>query len=186
MAFAALAIGVIKKNGIPKFNKEYLQKIMLDDNFQMVFYLLSVSVSMTPNFIIYSPLVLTAVIEGADSAKVLLERNPRFPFVSMFKENINKAVQFKAQFYELRSDIEIYVGIYTIVGIFFGFTSFMSIIIYWQLMRIRYLMSYNMQGAFRRLDLKIQGYTNNPSFPALLRIVYHKIREVMLSMGDMG
>jgi hypothetical protein len=33
IAFAALMAGIIKKAGIPKFKKEYLQSIMFDDNF---------------------------------------------------------------------------------------------------------------------------------------------------------
>ena len=95
LAFAALACGILKRHGIPKFNKEYLQKIMMEDSFQMLFYLSSVALVMTPNFIIYSPLVLTAFIEGSDTTKQLLDKNPRLPLISMFRDSINKGVLFR-------------------------------------------------------------------------------------------
>jgi hypothetical protein len=47
-------------------------------------------------------------------------------------------------------------------------------------------MSYNIQGAFRRLDQKILGYTSSPSFPSILRTGYSKFRDFMISMSDMG
>jgi hypothetical protein len=87
-----LAVGVIKRNGVPKFNKEYLQQIMINDNFQMVFYLTSVATAMSPNFILFSPLVLTGLIEGCESSKQLLEKNPRIPVLSYFKDKIYKGV----------------------------------------------------------------------------------------------
>lgn len=39
LAFGAMLCGVIKRFGYPKFNKEYLQMIAYDDNFQMITYL---------------------------------------------------------------------------------------------------------------------------------------------------
>ena len=95
LALAALASGIVKRHGLPKFNKEFLQRIMLDDNFQMLFYLSSVALAMTPNFIVYSPLVLTAFIEGSDAVKQLLDKNPRIPIISMFRDSINKGVMFR-------------------------------------------------------------------------------------------
>ena len=43
----------------------------------------------------------------------------------------------------MRSDIEVYIGLYLIVVWFLGWSSFIEIILYWQLMRMRYMMSYN-------------------------------------------
>ena len=86
----------------------------------------------------------------------------------------------------MRSDIELYIGFFQVVGIFFGYSTMFSALIYWQLMRVRYLMSYNIQGAFRRLDTKILGFTNSPSCPGIVRTAYTKIRAFMEGMSDMG
>ncbi len=45
LAFFALAIGLVKRHGIPKFNKEFLQKMIFDDNLQMLPYLGVVAVA---------------------------------------------------------------------------------------------------------------------------------------------
>jgi hypothetical protein len=48
------------------------------------------------------------------------------------------------------------------------------------------MMSYNIQGAFRRLDTKITGLTSSPQCPAIVATVYSKVKGFMAGMSDMG
>jgi hypothetical protein len=48
--------------------------------------------------------------------------------------------------------MEIYVGIYLVLGIFIGGSTLMSAIMYWQMVRLRYMVSVPTQLAFQRLD----------------------------------
>ena len=66
-AFGALLSGVCRKNGFPKISKEYLQRVMLDENFQGIGYMLVVAMVGSVNFVVYVPLLLTAYIDTADS-----------------------------------------------------------------------------------------------------------------------
>ena len=80
IAFAALILSVVKKAGIPKFNKEYLGVIMTDENFQALGHMGVVAMIGSVNFILYIPILLIAYLELAPVGKGILERNPnQFP-----------------------------------------------------------------------------------------------------------
>lgn len=151
----------------------------------MITYLGSLMMN-SSSFLFYVPLILTGYLETADTAKNFIDKNPRLPLISMFKDTFTKGVQFKGQFLEMRSDIEIYLGFYLIIGWFLGWSNLIQIVLFWQLMRVRYMMSYNIQGAFRRLDTKLSGFLNSASSPAIIRTAYLKIKGFMVSMTDIS
>lgn len=137
------------------------------------------------NFILYIPLLIMAFLELAPIGKEILDRNPNAMIISMLKGQIESGVRNKAQFIDLKADVEVYIGIYLIVVWFLGWSHFLSIIIYWQLIRIKYFINYNTQAAFRRLDIKITGITNSPSCPGLISRFYTTARGFISSMGSM-
>lgn len=100
LALGALAIGIVKRHGIPKFNKEFLQKIMMDDNLQMLPYLGVVAVAGGTSLILYLPLVIHGYLQVAPLLKEILDRNPKALVISieMVKKQILKGVQHKGQF----------------------------------------------------------------------------------------
>jgi|LauGreDrversion4_2_1035121.scaffolds.fasta_scaffold485827_3 hypothetical protein len=82
LAFSALAVGVVKRYGVPKFSKEFLQRIMFDDNLQMLPYLAIVAVAAGTNLILYMPLALHGFLEIAPLFNDLLRSKPNLPIVS--------------------------------------------------------------------------------------------------------
>ena len=94
LALAALVIGIVKRHGIPKFNKEFLQKIIIDDNLQMLPYLGVVVVAGGTSLILYLPLVIHGYLQVAPLLKEILDRNPKALLISidMIKKQILKGV----------------------------------------------------------------------------------------------
>ena len=82
----------------------------------------------------------------------------------------------------MKADTEVYLGIYLIVVWFIGWSNIITIFIFWQLLRIRYMINVNSQAAFRRVDQKIMGYIETA--PGFVKTVYMKLRGFMASMGD--
>ncbi|CDW87014.1 secy-independent transporter protein [Stylonychia lemnae] len=183
LAFGALLCGLIRRHGYPKFSQEYLQRVAFDDNFHMITYVGTLTMS-SGSLIMYVPLILSAFLEISPSGKKFIEQYQRIPFVSYFKDTFDKGVTLKSQFIEMRSDFEVYIGLYLIVVWFIGWSNFLQIIIYWQLMRVRYMMSANLQAAFRRLDTKISGYLQSPSVPEVVRTVYIKMKSFLAGMAE--
>lgn len=97
IVLAALIVGIVKRYGIPKFNKEYLQRIMLDENLQMLPYLGVVVVGAGGNLILYMPIILHGFLEVSPLFKDLLRRKPNMPIVSssFMKDYIEKGVQHR-------------------------------------------------------------------------------------------
>jgi hypothetical protein len=90
IALAALVVGIMKRYGMPKFNKQFLQKIMLDENLQMLPFLGVVAVGGGNSMILYMPLVLHGFLEVAPTFNQMLQRNPNTPVISIgfLKKNI--------------------------------------------------------------------------------------------------
>jgi len=152
--FAALVFGLVKRHGLPKFNKEFLQKMMFDENLQALPYLAIVAVVGEANMLLYMPLILHGYLEVSPIFKEILDRKPNALIISkdFVKSYVLRGVSHKAEYVELKSDIEVYIGIYLIVVWFIGWSSFLSILMYWQIMRLRYMISTHIQMAFKRID----------------------------------
>lgn len=95
IALAALVVGVMKRYGMPRFNKAFLQQIMLDENLQMLPYLGVVAVAAGSSLILYMPLVLHGFLEVAPTFNLMLQRNPNTPVISIgfLKKQIEQATQ---------------------------------------------------------------------------------------------
>lgn len=187
LVLAALAIGLIKRHGMPKFNKEYLQKMIFDENLQMLPYIGVVAVAGSQTMVLYMPLLIHGYLEVSPLFKEILDRNPSAPLISagFLKPHILNGVAHRSQYQELEADTEVYLGIYLIAVLFLGWSSFLTIIMFWQIMRVRYMMSAHSKAAFRRIDQKITGFTGHPRCPSIVRTLYLKLRGFLSSMADL-
>lgn len=122
----------------------------------MLTYMSTLSMS-SGSLIVYIPLLLTAYIDIAPKGLEILNSRPSLPFSNYFKDLFTKGSQNRIQFIEMRSDFEVYIGIYLIVVWFLGYSTIIQIFLYWQIMRVQYMISANIQAAFRRIDIKISG-----------------------------
>lgn len=133
LVFAAIAIGLIKRHGMPKFNKAYLQKMIFDENLQMLPYLGVVAVAGSQTSVLYMPLLIHGFLEVSPLFKEILDRNPSAPLISasFLKPHILNGVAQRSQYQELEADTEVYLGIYLIAVWFIGWSSFLTIIMFW-------------------------------------------------------
>jgi hypothetical protein len=187
VVLAALAIGLVKRHGMPKFNKAYVQKMVFDENLQMLPYIGVVAVAGGQTMVLYMPLLIHGFLEVSPLFKEILDRNPSAPLISasFLKPHILNGVALRAQYQELEADTEVYLGIYLIAVFFIGWSSFLTIIMFWQIMRVRYMMSANSKAAFRRIDKKITGLTSHPRCPSIVGTLYLKLRGFLSSMADL-
>jgi len=90
--FGALLASVIAKHGFPKFSKEFLQRVMYDENFQMIGYMGIVSMVGTVNFVLYLPILLLAYMHLSEVGKAILDKNPNTIILSFLKDYIYRGV----------------------------------------------------------------------------------------------
>jgi len=65
----------------------------------------------------------------------------------------------------LKCDLEIYVGIYLLIAIFFGMSNILKTAAYWHMLRVRYMMTPALQDAFTRINLTIMSVLNHDKCP---------------------
>lgn len=106
LAFGALLLGLMRRHGFPQFNQQYLQRIAFDDNFHMLTYLSTLATS-NGSMILYIPLVLTAYLEIAPKGLQLCQSNISIPFKAYLTDLFSKGTNHKAQFIEMRSDMQV-------------------------------------------------------------------------------
>ena len=80
-------------------------------------------------------------------------------------------------------DIEVYLGFYMIVMIPLGGSNLMAVLLHWQIQRVRYMVNYQVQAAWTRMDNNIKNSVLSSSkCPGFVRTVYYKLRGVLASM----
>lgn len=183
----ALISGVFRRAGVVKFSKDYVQRAIFQEDFQMVGFLGVVAMVGMVNFVVFLPFVLHAWIT---LGQITLDPSGVQPFL---RPIINlaplKMIMLKGpsiqQRIALKADIEVLIGFYLVVGWFFGLSHFVSILFYWQVMRLHYMLSYNCQHAFSRFDKKLQvAVFDRPYCPGVLRSAYNTVKSMMVQMGS--
>lgn len=136
-------------------------------------------------FLMYSPLVLFAYLTVSDVGIKYLNQNPNAPIPNILKEYMQKGVNGRAQFLGLRADLEVYIGIYLILGWVIGLSNLFSIFFFWQFLRLKYMLNYNTKLAFSKIATTIDGFVNNPNMPGLLKTGWDKVKSLCAYMVQM-
>lgn len=187
ICLAAQLCAIIRKCGYPKMSIEYIQPIVFLDEFSNITYLMSISLS-PKSFFIHTPLMISAALILSIEFKKMLTKNPATPVISMpfvkswVEKGSNQAMQEYGRF--VRADLEIYVGFFITGLIFFGQSNFVNVFLFWQMMRMRYMMNQQTQMAFSRLDQKMVLYLHHPYCPAFVRASYAKVKGLLTGLVD--
>ena len=118
--------------------------------------------------------------------KAYLDRKPNTPILSMdmVKNQIVKFSSPEAVSYAttIKSDMEVYCGFFLVVMVFMGGANFVSVVMFWQMQRMRYMMNMNTQLAFSRLDVKIVQWLTYA--PPIVGSTYGTIKGYLGGMVD--
>ena len=178
----ALGLGVIRKGGMPSANQAYLQSIVLDENVQLLGFLGVASSAGSLSLICWGPIFIHAAcvcvwiandqshVTGLYSKLIALVQKTGL---------IAKLSANQAHMWTLRHDLEVYMGLYLTFGIFIGLSSILTTLLYWQIMRMRYLMSPACQQAYVRFDAAASQKLASRWCPGVFSIIYIKIRSFL-------
>jgi hypothetical protein len=83
----------------------------------------------------------------------------------------------------MRADLEVYTGFYLIIGWFLGMSQVISIVLYWQCLRVRTMLNDNTKQAFARFDAMITSNLIN-RLPAVAQKPYFFVRTFLVNMGS--
>lgn len=189
-------------HGVPKWQAAYAQRLVMDPSTQALFFCLvfwvsaPFSLAMIPVFLIemvhfaayvaslLQVLKLTHV--SAAASKLLspavgaIISDPTFatlPTQSKWAKLYHRMPQVAAS-------VEVGIGIALLVEMLTPARNFLLTILYWQLLRVRYMINPQLQEAFRVLNTSILSVVHHPKCPAVVASVYGRIQKFAISMAD--
>ena len=141
--FVALACGIVRKGGFPKMSGEYLQSVVTDENIQILGFLAIASSAGKLGLICWMPIMIHGVLICAATARDQSHVTARIytTVINLVKGLLQKVSDNQAYLWLMKHDLEVYMGVYLTLGIFLGVSSILTAMLYWQIMRMRYLMS---------------------------------------------
>ena len=100
----------------------------------------------------YLPIVMYAVLLCGKLSREDIAYPYSLVLKTPFKRILDAINERRAEANILRGDIEIYVGLYLLIGWFFSLSILLQILLYWQVLRIRYMLNDEIKAAFGRFD----------------------------------
>ena len=184
VGIAANFVGLVRKCGMPNFSAplQFVQQAAFQDEFSNITYLIA-TVMTSGGLFVSGPIIISAFLFLATEFQKMLRTNPSLPILSMgvLKNYIDKGAGVDTQNYgrQIKADMEVYCGFYLVGMIFLGGANFMGVIMFWQVQRMRYMVSVPLQMGFQRLDQNIMSVC-----PGALMGPYMSIKGLLQGMTD--
>ncbi|KAE9030477.1 hypothetical protein PR003_g10113 [Phytophthora rubi] len=192
-------------HGAPKWNAAYAQRLLLDPAAQVFFFCLVFWVSaphgmaLLPVFLLEMVHLFTylqsllQVLGLADSTPVtlvtskalvpltaLIISDPSFPALTTRA----KWAKLYTRMPQVAANIDVAIGVALILEMLTPARNFLLLVLYWQVLRVRYMISPQLQEAFRALHTTILTVVHHPRCPAMVGAAYLKIHAFAVKMGD--
>ncbi|TMW60948.1 hypothetical protein Poli38472_000990 [Pythium oligandrum] len=194
-------------HGVPKLQATYAQRLVMDPTTQSLFYCLVFWVSapyglaMVPVFLIEmvhffsylsnilivlkldnSPLVTLITTKALLPLTATIISDPSFPNLP----TQSKWAKLYHRMPQVTANIEVAIGISIVFELLTPARNFLLVLLYWQLLRVRYMISPPLQEAFRHLNASILSLTSHPRCPAVVGQLYAKASKFAANTTDMS
>ncbi|KAL3670109.1 hypothetical protein V7S43_004425 [Phytophthora oleae] len=192
-------------HGAPKWNAAYAQRLLLDPAAQVFFFCLVFWVSaphgmaLLPVFLLEmvhyfsymhsllqmiglagSPVVTLVSGKALVPLTALIISDPSFPALVTRA----KWAKLYTRMPQVAANIDVAIGVALILEMLTPARNFLLLVLYWQVLRVRYMISPQLQESFRSLHATILTLVNHPRCPAVVGTVYGKIHAFAVKMGD--
>jgi hypothetical protein len=182
---AALVVGLLKRAGMVQFSTEFVQRAIFQDDFQMLGFLGVAAMVGAVNFVVFLPFLLHAWITLGQISLDPSGVQPAIRGLINLLKSAMLAGPSHQQRVELKADVEVMLGFYLVIAWFFGMSNAVSILFYWQIMRLHYMLSYACQFAFTRFDQRLRAAVIDRAFcPGIVKKAYESIKGIMVGMGQ--
>lgn len=194
-------------HGRPQWQAAYAQRLMLDPTIQALFFSLIFWVS-PPYSLALVPIALIETVHWFAYLNSLLQvlglsnnavvtlvttkalhpvvatviSDPTWPSLS----SQSKWAKLYHRIPQVAANIEVGIGIALIMELLTPARNFLLVVLYWQLLRVRYMISPQLQESFRLLNASILSLVHHPRCPAIVRTGYSKIQAMAIKMTDVA
>ena len=180
----AYTLNLVRTHSIPTSPyQQYFLRLLQDHHSHFLFYTF-VCLSAPPNAIFLVPFTVRSTLYVAGALSRLLPNYLPAALSERVVPLLNKVVGQAAELQRTNAILEITAGVYTIVMLFTSSRSFFLVFLYFQYLRMRYLMSPDSQYAWAVVRTTVEKYMHAAWMPPVVRAGYEKVRGWMESMVD--
>ena len=172
-----LLLRTIRLCGKPQWKIEYAQILFTNETFQTLLSTLVLFIDRF-NYYLMLPCGISVLVYVCENMKAMNN-----PMLSGFMGYIDTIVNKKTDLIQCKAHVEVAIGFLLVIGFFFKINSFILPIIYWQLMKMKYVMNPNLQVSFHILNEKVNEIKNKPGVPPMAKMVIDKIQWAFEYMG---
>lgn len=181
------------KHGRPQLNQQYAMQLAMDPTSHYVFFCIIFLGSHSYLFAFF-PILIGDVVHLAYFSSQLLQRsqpritrklatqvNPLMVRVTGRTDwpNLDEKGKWTAIYNrvpQLSANSELSLGMILLVQLLLPSRNFFVCLLYWQFLRLRYMLSNEIKVAFSLLNTRIMRLISHPSCPAVVRTVYGKVQ----------
>ena len=178
VSIIAFLIRTIRLVGIPQFNMTYLQAALMNDACHTLLFSVQIVIERFNYYLIF-PVIISAVIALSDNIRSF---NAKLPLAQQYIELINNK---KEEIIQTRSHVEVAIGFVSIIGIFLKLNSFLTPIIYWQMVRVKYTLNPYIKQSFKEINQFANDVKNNEKCPGIVKTIIDKVQWAVDYMGKM-
>jgi len=176
------SIHIGRTHGLPKFDKEYWRRIMMDEYSHIAFYSFAFF-SSRPVFLALIPICVQALLFVTRSLPILINRySPTLRVI--VEQKVSPVTNRGAELMQTSAMFEVLQGFSLIAQLLTPYRNFLILFIYWQYLRMRYMLSEDVKLAFSNVKARTDSWAVLPFVPAVIRTVYYKLCDFMWNMVD--
>lgn len=163
-------IRIIRRVGRPNLTYNYAEKVMLDEHLHFLLYLALLFIDRY-NLYLMLPHILTGILNIGEYLK----------FTNVLPTLHNLIVNNRVLISEIRANLDLFLVVFLIIGIFMQINSIFICIFFMQYLRMKYMLNVDCKYAFSRLN----GYVNSKKtiLPGPFNFVITKVQQAISYIG---
>ena len=171
IALAICVLALIRQCKRPRWNKEYAEKLMYNEYFHNIWYMIPFLLfPKQQSFLYFVPLTIHIWIGLCEYINL---KNGKL--LTIFKSPVEKTRNKRVYLMSLKQKFEIYLFFNLIIYFFFAQSNLLIIVLYSNYLRIKYVVNRNLINAFFEIDLWIRNHIVKETSPRIIKWLYRKI-----------
>ncbi len=174
----SMIIRILKKHGI-KFNKEYINELVKDDNIHLLIYAEILIFTGRINHLLVFPLMITATLSICEYFATYLR------IFNFLKKYFLKVVEQEMRIYGIRALSFIIIGIYSFIAMIISRSKsgVIFFVLYFCFLRAAYSISSTLKNSCRMLKYSINTWIGNGKIPGPIGFVLDHIIAAIEMIG---
>jgi hypothetical protein len=172
-ALVALIVGCLRRVGMIKFNKQYMDVLLHNEEFQSIIYVLILYFYSKLIFVLYLPLVFLLLLNVCEYFKHYLT------IMKFLIKYFEKVINHKDYLLGLKAKFEIFMIVFFIVSCFFDFIgNIVTFILYSNYIRTKYHFNMYISTGFGDLNRFLVKFKHSRFCPLILAFLVEKIQTI--------